>query len=97
MTSTTSGMSEMAGQVATQAMDMGERALDAAGQAGSAVTQTAREYPVTTALMIAGVAFTLGALWKAGTWRRRAGAYGYLDRVSETMSDLPRRLRSDWR
>lgn len=97
MTSTTSGMSELAGQVATQAVDMGEMAVQAAGQAGTAVSQTAREYPVTTALMIAGIAFTLGALWKSGTWRRRAGVYGYMDRVGETVSDLPRRLRSEWR
>lgn len=96
MTSTSS-TSGTAGSMASQAMDMGEKAMEAVGDAGSAVTQTAREYPITTAVMIAGVAFALGALWKSGSWRRRSSMHGYMDRMGEMMADLPRRMRSEWR
>jgi hypothetical protein len=78
-------------------MDAGEKAIEAASQAGTAVASTAREYPVTTGLVIAGVAFALGALWKSGSWRRRSGVAGYVDRMNETLSDMPRRLRNEWR
>lgn len=98
MTSTTSqgqSQSGMVQDVAHQAMEMGERAMDAASEAGVMAAQTAREYPITTALLIAGVAFTLGALWKTGASRRRPSSmYGYMDRLTDAVNDqLPRRMR----
>ena len=91
LTSNTRGMTD---NVTNQAMEMGEKALEAASEAGTMVTQTAREYPIVTAAMIAGVAFALGALWKSNSWGRRSMMQGYLDRASSSVNDyLPRNLR----
>ncbi len=87
------GMSDMASAATAQARDIGEKAVDAASEAGRMVHSTAREYPVTTGLLIAGVAFALGALWKSGSYRRNS-VYGYLDRINDAMGDMPRRY---WR
>lgn len=77
-----------------QAVEMGEKALEVASEAGTMVTQTAREYPIVTAAMIAGVAFALGALWKSNSFSRRSAMHSYMDRASNTVSDyLPRGLR----
>ncbi len=91
---TTSNPSGMAQNVTSQALEMGEMALDAASDAGAMVTQTAREYPIVTGIMIAGVAFALGALWKSGGWNRRSAMHGYMDSASSAMNSyLPKHMR----
>lgn len=91
LTSNTSGTAQDA---ANRALEMGEKAMDAASEAGTVVVQTAREYPLATGMMIAGVAFALGALWKSGSWNRRSTMNGYLDRAGNAVNDyLPRNMR----
>ena len=92
--STGSSMADMANTAASQALDVGEKALDAASEAGRMARVTMREYPVATAALIAGLAFAMGALWKSGSFQRRSGMQGYIDRLQETVGDLPRRY---WR
>jgi hypothetical protein len=96
--SASSTMAGMAGDVAHQAMEMGEKAAGAASEAGRMATGTMREYPIATAAVIAGVAFALGALWKSGTNNRRHPMWrnmnSYMDRINDTIADnVPRRWR----
>lgn len=99
-TSAGSSMSDMASGAMDQARDMGNKAVDAAGEAQRMASDTVRQYPLSTMVAVAGVSFALGALWKAGTFTPRTGLHRYMDRLNGTLSDawneLPSR-RSYWR
>ena len=77
----------------SEAMDLGERAWERAATAGEAARESAREHPIATVAVIAGLAFAIGALWKIGRPRQRSRLDGLLSRLSELPNDLPRRWR----
>jgi hypothetical protein len=58
------------------------------------VMTTVKEYPMTTLAVAAGLAFAVGALWKAGRPRQTR-----LEALQARLPDLPsaRQIRSYWR
>ena len=63
-------------------------------RAATSVVATAKEYPMTTLAVAAGLAFAVGALWKAG--RSQPSRW---DALQARMPDIPtaRQLKSYWR
>ena len=55
---------DMAGKVAGQAREYGEKAQEAARQARPFVEKSLREQPLITLAGVAAIGFLLGALWK---------------------------------
>ena len=80
-------------QPGAEAMDLGERAWERAATAGEAARDSAREHPIATVAVIAGLAFAIGALWKIGRPRPQSRLDGLLSRLSELPNELPRRWR----
>lgn len=80
-------------QHVSETMDLGERAWERAAAAGEAARESAREHPIATVAVIAGLAFAIGALWKIGRPRQQSRLDGLLSRLSELPNDLPRRWR----
>lgn len=80
-------------QPVAETMDLGERVWERAATAGEAARDSAREHPIATVAVIAGLAFAIGALWKIGRPRQQSRLDGLLSRLSELPNDLPRRWR----
>ena len=80
-------------QPVAETMDLGERVWERAATAGEAARDRAREHPIATVAVIAGLAFAIGALWKIGRPRQQSRLDGLLSRLSELPNDLPRRWR----
>jgi ElaB/YqjD/DUF883 family membrane-anchored ribosome-binding protein len=82
-----------------QASELGqaalERARDAAPQArrmarraSSSMQETVRDYPVTSLVTTATVAFVLGALWQGGSRRRMFDGWSNRSRLESWMDSL---------
>jgi hypothetical protein len=71
--------------------DLGERA----SELGSEISEMVKKNPVTTIAIAAGLAFAVGALWKAG----RSSPPSHLDALRSRLPDLPsaKQLRAYWR
>ena len=73
------------------AMELGERAWERAATAGETVSQTARQHPIATVALIAGLAFAVGALWKTGRSRQPSRVDSVLARLASLQNELPSR------
>lgn len=73
---------------------MTEEAVDQIEHAAGTVVSTVKKYPVTTLAIAAGLAFAVGALWKAG--RPRPSRW---DALQAHLPDMPtaKQLKSYWR
>jgi hypothetical protein len=85
------------GRYSEQSNETGFSAAEAGQQierAATSVVATAKEYPMTTLAVAAGLAFAVGALWKAG--RSQPSRW---DALQARMPDIPtaRQLKSYWR
>lgn len=71
--------------------DLGERA----SELGSEIAEMAKKNPFTTIAIAAGLAFAVGALWKAG----RPSPQSHMDALRSRLPDLPsaKQLRAYWR
>jgi len=80
-------------QTASETMDLGERVWERAATAGEAARESAREHPIATVAVIAGLAFAIGALWKIGHPRQQSRFEALRSRLADLPSELPRRWR----
>ena len=71
--------------------EIGERARELASE----ITEMVKKNPFTTIAIAAGLAFAVGALWKAG----RPSPPSQLDSLRSRLNDLPsaKQLRAYWR
>jgi hypothetical protein len=76
-----------------QTSEFGEQVLDRTTQAATATVEAVKEHPLATVLIVAGVAFAVGALWKIGSSRRETAMDSLVSRLGELQNQLPRRWR----
>lgn len=71
--------------------DLGERA----SELGSEISEMAKKNPFATIAIAAGLAFAVGALWKAG----RPSPQSPMDALRSRLNELPsaKQLRAHWR
>jgi hypothetical protein len=76
------------------ARDVGGQAMERTSEATRAVADTARQHPIGTLVVVAGLAFAVGALWKMRSDSRRS----QIDSLMSQLSDFAQRQRSQfWR
>jgi hypothetical protein len=80
--------SERAADLARGAEDMASQAAERAKTLASELGETIRERPYTTLAVVAGLAFTLGAVWKLGRH-----SPSRLESLMAQLPDLPSRDR----
>ncbi len=94
-----SGVSETIRDYRDQASELGQAALDRARdaapearrmarRASSSMQETIRDYPVTSLVTTATVAFVLGALWQGGSRRRMFDGWSNRSRLDSWMDSL---------
>lgn len=65
--------------------------------AGAAAGQQVKEHPIATVVVVAGLAFAIGALWKLGHSRPASRTEELLARLSQLPGALPRRWQASSR
>jgi hypothetical protein len=91
--STMDQATEMGQQALDQATELGQQALDQASQAATIARDTVKENPMTTLVVVGGLAFAIGALWKM----QRASRNGHVDALMDRLSGLQQQLPKRWR
>jgi hypothetical protein len=76
-----------------QAADVGQQALDQATQAATVVRDTVKDNPIASLVVVGGLAFAIGALWKMQRTSRTSHVDALMDRLAGLQQQLPKRWR----
>lgn len=91
--STMDQATEMGQHALDQATELGQQALDQAAQAAAVARDKVKENPITALVVVGGLAFAIGALWKM----QRASRTGHVDALMDRLSGLQQQLPRRWR
>jgi hypothetical protein len=91
--STMDQATEMGQHALDQAADLGQQAFDQASQAATVARDAVKDNPVTALVVVGGLAFAIGALWKMQRGSRTSHVDALMDRLSGLQAQLPKRWR----
>jgi hypothetical protein len=91
--STMDQATEMGQHALDQATELGQQALDQATHAATVARDTVKENPIAALVVVGGLAFAIGALWKMQRASRTSHVDALMDRLSGLQQQLPRRWR----
>jgi hypothetical protein len=90
--STMDQATEMGQHALDQAADAGQQVLDQATRAATTVRDTVKENPITALVVVGGLAFAIGALWKMQR-ARTSHVDALMDRLAGLQQQIPKRWR----